>query len=134
MRGAVNGHRQVDALIPAVIAWQLEPAADVFQRERVGKVAVDLVRGGEDERRVGTMVRVAPAGSAFQARDGEVGLPGGGPVVRRLGGGVDDELDLRPWRAKTLTLAVADVECQRFEVLAIAGHQAFGGGSVAALG
>ncbi len=69
------------------------PARLAFdQRQTVGRVAIDLVGAGEDEDRVGAM---QPCGLEQVERavgvDREIGLRvARRPIVRRLGGGMDD--------------------------------------------
>ena len=93
----VDRHRGVDALVVAVGLGQLQPLLQLFQRQPVRRVAVDLVGRAEDEGRLGAV----GAGRLEQVEgavgvDAEVGLRiARGPVVRGLGGGVDDQLDLR---------------------------------------
>ena len=57
---AVDRHRRVDPAVVPVVLGQLEPLADVHERQAVRRVAVDLVGRGEDERRLRARpVRVA---------------------------------------------------------------------------
>jgi hypothetical protein len=56
VKGAVDRHRRVDALEVGVVARQIEPLIKLDQRKSVRLVAVDLVRGNEDEGRVGRVV------------------------------------------------------------------------------
>jgi len=53
VRGAVDRHRRVDAGVVAMVHGQLEPALALLERQPVGRVPIDLVRGTEDERRLG---------------------------------------------------------------------------------
>ena len=106
-----------------MVRRQLEPLADVLERQVVRQVAVDLVGRAEDERRARRVV----AGRLQQVErpdgvDAEVGVRvGRSPVVRRLRGGVDDQLE----RAACLgehaldAVAVADVEVERTERAAV---------------
>ncbi len=114
VQGRVDRHRRVDAAEPVVVLGQLQPRLQLFQRQPVGRVAVDLVGRGEDEGRLGAVL----AGRLEQVEravgvDAEVGLRvAGGPVVRGLGGGVDDQLDLLAGLGEDAidALGVADVE------------------------
>ena len=74
---------------------ELEPGLQLLERQPVGRVAVDLVGGAEDERRVGAVrARRLEQVEGAVGVDAEVGLRvARGPVVRGLGGGVDDDLD-----------------------------------------
>ena len=117
---AVERHRGVDALEVAMVLGQLEARLALDQRQPVRAVAVELVGGDEDERRI----RAVRADRLEQIE----GPPGvhrevrlrlaRGPVVRGLGGGVDDELDgpaVLGEEARDRVL-VADVDLQRAEV------------------
>ena len=85
----------------------------------VRQIAVDLVRRAEDERRAGAWRRVASSRlSVPLALTPKVGLRiGRRPVVRRLGSGVDHELERAAQSAKTPLdgVGVADVELERAE-------------------
>ena len=97
MEAVVDRHRDRDAARSTRALGELEPRLELLERKEVRTVAVDLVRRREDERRLGL---VQPR------RLEQVDRPGGvdrevrqrlrcSPVVRGLGGGVDDELEAR---------------------------------------
>ena len=56
VRAEVDRHLEVDAAVPAVVLGQLQARLELDQRQDVRPVAVDLVRAGEDERRVGRVL------------------------------------------------------------------------------
>ena len=96
VRRAVDRHRGRDAVVVLVVARELEPLLVLLQRQEVRRVAVDLVGRAEDERGVDRVLarRLEQVERAVGV-DAEVGLRVlGGPVVRGLGGGVHDQLDL----------------------------------------
>jgi hypothetical protein len=113
-----------------VIARELEPLLVLLQRQAVRRVAVDLV--GRAENKWGRD-RVLPRGLQQVERavgvDAEVGLRLlGGPVVRGLRGGVDDQLDLAgvPGEDPLDALGVADVDLLVDELVREALLQHFG--------
>src|SRR5262249_2286889 len=86
-------YRLVDAAICWVCRVELPPSVELHKRQSIRGVAVHLVRGREDEDRLGGM-----ATGALEQRESAVGVHrevclwiGGGPIVRRLGRGVHDE-------------------------------------------
>ena len=114
MERVVDRHFLTDA-VPVRVFWVDLPArVQLAQRERVRPVAVDLVRGGEDKRR---LLGVQPNRLEEVERPDRVdvevdkGLPRR-PVVRGLGRSMDNELDRIPVAAEDREdrLAIADVE------------------------
>ena len=96
VRRAVDRHRGRDAVVVLVVARELEALLVLLERQAVRRVAVDLVGRAEDERGVDRVLarRLEQVERAVGV-DAEVGLRLlGGPVVRGLGGGVHDQLDL----------------------------------------
>jgi hypothetical protein len=97
------------------MAWlDLVPGVQFDQRQRVGPVAVHLVGGAVNERRLG---RIRPGVlQQVQGADGvdvEIGVRFlGGPVVTGLAGGVDHHGDVRAVLLEHLrqALTVADVD------------------------
>src|SRR6266851_8817723 len=85
-----------------VVGPYLPPRLFFEQRQQVGRVAVHLVRAGEYERRVGTV----PAGSLEHVERAvgvytEIGLRVARcPVVRGLGGGVNNRGNRAPFAAE----------------------------------
>lgn len=109
--GLINGEVLGDAI--RVDGIGVVPAGFQFgQCDGVGPVAVDLVGGHVDERRL----RAGLAGGFEQVEGADrVGVEvverdGGSTVVRRLGGGVDDGVGPDLAQQREDTLAVADVE------------------------
>ena len=116
----VDRHRRVDAPVIAVVLRQLQPGRQVLQRQPVGRVAVDLVGRAEDERRVRAMRpgRLEQVQGAVRV-DAEVGLRlARRPVVRRLRGGVHDDLDRGCVLGEQAlhALGIPDVELVRAEL------------------
>ena len=113
-----------------VILGQLQAALELDQRQRVGRVAVDLVRRAEHERRaVGVASRRLQQVERAERVDLEVGVRvGRGPVVRRLRGRVDHELDPSGVLGEHALhgVAVADVDGQRREAVGKARQQRLG--------
>ena len=96
VRRAVDRHRGRDAVVVLVVARDLEPLLVLLERQEVRRVAVDLVGRAEDERGVDRVLarRLEQVERAVGV-DAEVRLRVlGGPVVRGLGGGVHDQLDV----------------------------------------
>ena len=129
--GLVDAHALVDAEPVEGVRFVQLPSRFLFnERQGVGAVAVDLVGAGEKEGRL----RAELAGG-FQQDQGAVGVDGevgdrllGRPVVRRLGGGVDDQIDIcavfleqavDPLCAADVDIAVAVVLERRFELFPV---------------
>uniref|UniRef100_A0A6J6A277 Unannotated protein n=1 Tax=freshwater metagenome TaxID=449393 RepID=A0A6J6A277_9ZZZZ len=130
--GQVDRHRQIDAAEPLVPGGQLPAGFELLKRQKVGRVAVDLVCRGEDEgcgrREISGRLEEVEGAVGI---DAEVGLGlGSGPVVRRLRSGVHDQLDLRAVLLKdgANRLLVADVDRKRPERGPEIGGQPLGGG------
>src|SRR5687767_6221284 len=88
--GMVDAHRLVDAIAVFMLIIDLPAFLLLDQRQTVRSVAVDFVRGSEDE---GRMRKVIPR--QFEHVQGAIRIDGeirvhvpGGPVVGRLGSGV----------------------------------------------
>jgi hypothetical protein len=107
----IEAHLLVDPAVVGVVGRQLPARVGLDERQPVRVVAVDLVRRREDEDGVR---RVLAGGLEQDHRpvrvDREVRhrLPRG-PVVRRLRGGVDHQVEAEPLEQVTHGLRVADV-------------------------
>ena len=107
-----------------MVLGELQPRVQLFQRQPIGRVAVDLVGRSEDEGRLGAVL----AGRLEQVEgavgvDPEVGLGVAcRPVVGRLGGGVDDQLDRLAVLGEDAVdaIGVADVEVDGAELRQLA--------------
>ena len=113
---AVDRHRRVDAVEVAVVRRAARGASRARRAAAwFGRVAVDLVRRREDEGRV-RRVRARRLEQVERADrvDREVGLRlARRPVVRRLRGGVDDQLELARMLARRARIdAFARRECR----------------------
>ncbi len=97
VRGAIERHALVDAVL-GVRVRRLELPAGLLldQRQRIGGVTVDLVGRREDEGGLGTeLPRRLQKHQCALGVDAEIGeWLARRPVVARLCGGVDDQLDL----------------------------------------
>ena len=120
MQSEVDRHRRVDAAVVLVLLGQLESSRQLSQRQEVRAVAVDLVGRREDEGRVGLVTSRGFEQVQRSVRvDGEVRERlRRRPVVRRLCGGVDDELERRRVLPKDPVdgVGVANVEVERAEL------------------
>ena len=108
---AVDGARLVDPLVER--GFRVVPASlELDERDAIRRVPVHLVRRQKDERRLGGV----PARGLEQVERADrvhvevVEGPAGGEVVRRLGGGVDDEVGLVSSDERVHAVAVPQVE------------------------
>ena len=97
VQARIDAHALVDAVRgERVLGADLKAPLLLDQRQEIGRVAIDLVGAGEDERRL----RAVPARRFEQVQgavgvDREIGLRvAGRPIVRRLGRGMDDRRDV----------------------------------------
>jgi len=97
MLGLVNGHGFINAVPPRMGGFDLPAFFQRDERQAVGRVAIDLVCAGKDEGGLRAM-----RARGFKQVQGADGIHAKvrvrfarGPVMGRLGGGVDDGLDVR---------------------------------------
>jgi hypothetical protein len=121
----IDGHVLVDAVLAVRVSRIDSPSrVQLDEWQQVRRIAVYLVRAGEDECGIGT---VQPR--HFQRHERTVGIDGKvgdrflrGPVVRRLRGGMDDQRNVAPVSREHLFHGgrVADVSAH----VAVTGHLA----------
>src|SRR5262249_61050267 len=116
VQAGVARHVLADALLVGVAGLDLPAGYPLDQRQRVGPVAVDLVGGAVDHRRVDAVVPdVLQDVEGTGGVDVEVGVGvAHGPVVRRLRRGVHDQGDVAPVTGEDARqrVPVADVHVQ----------------------
>ena len=109
VQAVVDRHVFVDAVEPVGVVPAL---FEFLQRQVIRTIAVDLVGAGEAERRI--LAEVARRHQHVHGADGvdvEIVVGnGGGLVVRRLRGGVDDEIGPLGVEQIAHPLAIANVE------------------------
>ena len=114
MRGLVDGHGFIDPVEKWMIFRQLPAGRLLHQRQLIRQITVDFISTGKNKNRF----RAVAAGQ-FQKIQGAIGVDAeigqrfaGGPIVRRLSGGVDDKLDIRRVFLENLfkTLKITDVQ------------------------
>ena len=109
MQALVDGHVFADAVAPAGV---VETFVELYQRQRIGPVAVDFIGAGEAQRRFAAEIpRRHQHVERAHGVDVEIVVgDGGGLVVRRLRRGVDDEIGPLAFKELANAVAVANID------------------------